>query len=73
MKWYRLYNILLGGRNADTIETIYKKEWDVLFIIKSFLVGDNSKTPIFLRSAALFTEIMPRASTRQGLLVRNYK
>ena len=26
-----------------------------------------------MRSAALFTEIMPRASTRQGLLFRRYK
>jgi len=35
--------------------------------------GDYSKTPFLVRSAALFTEIMPRASTRQGLLFRKYK
>jgi len=30
--------------------------------------GDHSKMPFMVRSAALFTEIMPRASIRQGLL-----
>jgi len=28
--WYRLYNFLLGGREADIIDLNYKKEWDVL-------------------------------------------
>ena len=35
--------------------------------------GDYSKMPFLVRSAALFTEIMPRASTQQGLLFRKYK
>ena len=35
--------------------------------------GDYSKTPFLVKSAALFTEIMPRARTRQGLLFRKYK
>ena len=35
--------------------------------------GDYSKTPFLVRSAALFTEIMSRASTRKGLLFRKYK
>ena len=39
---------------------------------KSFLVIIQ-KTPLLVRSAALFTEIMPRVSTRQGLLFRKYK
>jgi hypothetical protein len=29
--WYRLYNFLLGGRDADIIDFNYKKEWDILF------------------------------------------
>ena len=28
---YRLYNFLLGGRDADIIDLNYKKEWDILF------------------------------------------
>ena len=35
--------------------------------------GDYSKTPFLMRFAALVTEIMPQASTRQGLLFRKYK
>jgi hypothetical protein len=35
--------------------------------------GEYSKKPFLVRCAALFTEIMPRARTRQGLLFRKYK
>ena len=70
--WYRLYNFLLGGRDADIIDLDYKKEWDNLFTNQS-ISSDNSKTPFLVRSEALFTEIMLRASTRQGLLFRKYK
>jgi len=35
--------------------------------------GDYSKTPFLVRSATLFKDIMPRVSTRQGLLFRRYK
>ena len=35
--------------------------------------GDYSKTPFLVRSAVLFSEIMPRASTRQGLLFGKYE
>ena len=35
--------------------------------------GDYSKTPFLVRSAALYTEIMPQASIRQGLPFRKYK
>jgi len=35
--------------------------------------GDYSKTSFLMRSAALFTEIMHRTSTRQRLLFRRYK
>jgi len=38
--------------------------------------GDYSKTPFLVRSEALFTEIIPRTSTRQRLqrlLFRRYK
>ena len=34
---------------------------------------DYSKKSFLVRSAALFTEIMSRASTRQGLLFQKYK
>jgi len=34
---------------------------------------DYSKTPFLVRFVALFIEIMPQASTRQGLLFRKYK
>ena len=67
MTWYRLYNFLLGGRDADIIDINYKKEWDILFKNQN-ISGDYSKTPFLVRSAALFIEIMPRASIRQGLL-----
>jgi len=70
--WYRLYNFLLGGRDADIIDLNFKKEWNILFK-NQIISGDYSKTPFLVRSAALFTEIMPRASTRQGLLFRKYK
>jgi len=65
--WYRLYNFLLGGRDADIIDLNYKKEWDIL-LKNQIISGDYSKTPFLVRSAALFTEIMPQDSTRQGLL-----
>ena len=29
--WYRLYNYLLGGRDANIIDLNYKKEWNILF------------------------------------------
>jgi len=29
VKWYRLYNFLLCGRDADIINFGYKKEWNV--------------------------------------------
>jgi len=70
--WYRLYNFFLGGWDADIIDFNYKKEWNILFK-NQIIFGDYSKTPFLVRSAALFTEIMPRASTRQGLLFRKYK
>jgi len=62
--WYRLYNFLLGGRDADIIDLNYKKEWNILFK-NQIISGDYSKTPFLVRSAALFTKIMPRASTRK--------
>ena len=65
--WYRLYNFLLGGRDADIIDLNYKKEWDIL-LKNQIISGDYSKTPFLVRSAALFTEIMPQDSTRQGFL-----
>ena len=64
-----MYNFLLGGRDADIIDLNYKKEWNVLFK-NQIISSDYSETPFLERSAALFTEIMPRASTRQGLLFR---
>ena len=70
--WYQLYNFLLGGRDADIIDLNYKKEWNILFK-NQIISGDCSKTPFLVRSAALFTKIMPRASARQGLLFRKYK
>ncbi|KAG4089081.1 hypothetical protein H8356DRAFT_1432309 [Neocallimastix lanati (nom. inval.)] len=43
----------------------YEGEWDASF--KNQIVsGDYSKTPFLVRSKAFFTEIMPRACTRQG-------
>ena len=70
--WYRLYNFLLGGRDADIIGLNYKKEWNIL-LKNQIISGDYSKTPFLVRSVALFTKIIPRASTRQGLLFRKYK
>ena len=66
-KWKRLYNFLLDGRDADIINLNNKKEWDVLFN-NQIIFGDYYKTPFLVRSAALFSEIMPRASIRQGLV-----
>jgi len=69
---YRLYNFLLGGRDANIIDLNYKNEWDILF--KNQIISDDySKTPFLMRSATLFTEIIPRASTLQKLLFRKYK
>ena len=70
--WCRLYYFLLGGRDAYIIDLNYKKEWNILFK-NQIIFGDYSKTPFLVRSAALFTEIMPRASTRQRLLFRKYR
>jgi len=70
--WYRLYNFLLGGNDAKTINLYYKKEWDILFN-NQIISGDYSKTPFLVRSAALFAEIIPRASIRQGLSFRQCK
>ena len=70
--WYRLYNFLLGGRDTDIIDLNYKKEWNILFK-NQIISGDYSKTLFLVRSAALFTKIMSRTNTRQGLLFRKYK
>jgi len=59
--WYRLYNFLFGGRDTDRIDLNYKKEWNILFK-NQIISGDYLKTPFLVRSAALFTEIMPRTS-----------
>ena len=72
MTWYRLYNFFLGGRDVENINLNYKKEWDILLKYQ-IISGNYSKTPFLVRSAALLKEIMPRASTRQGLLFRKYK
>jgi len=37
--WYRLYNFLLGGRDADIIDLNYKKEWNILF--KNQIISDD--------------------------------
>jgi len=42
--WYRLYNFLLGGRDADIRDLNYKKEWNILFKNQN-ISGDYSKTP----------------------------
>ena len=45
-----------------------------MFLFNNQIIsGDYSKTPFLVRSEFLFTEIMPRASIRQGLLFRGYK
>ncbi|KAG4102570.1 hypothetical protein H8356DRAFT_1324470 [Neocallimastix lanati (nom. inval.)] len=59
-------------KDADIIDLNYKKEWNILFK-NQIISGDYSKTPFLVRSAALFSEIMPRASTRQGLLFGKYE
>jgi len=61
----KINNFLLGGRDADRIDLNYKKEWNILSN-NQIISDDYSKTPFLVRSAALFTEIMPRAyySTR---------
>jgi len=64
---YQLYNFLLGGRDVDIIDLNYKREWDILFK-NQVISGDYFKTPFLVRSEALFTDIMPQVSTRQGLL-----
>ena len=66
MTWYHLYNFLLGERDTDIIDFDYKKEWDVLFN-NQIISGDYSKSSFLIRSVALFIEIMPKVSTRQGL------
>jgi len=72
MTLYLLYNFLLDGKDADIIDINYKKEWDVLFN-NQIISSDYSKAPFLLRSAAIFTEIMPWTSIRQGLLFRRYR
>ena len=52
---------------SNIIDLIYKKEWNVLFKNQT-IFGDYSKKPFLVRSVAPFTEIMSRASSRQGLL-----
>ena len=69
--WYRVYNFLLGGRDVEIIDLTYKTEWDILFN-NQIISGNYSKIPFLVRSAALLTEIMPKASTRQGLPFRRY-
>ena len=59
-------------RDAEIIDLTYKTEWDILFN-NQIISGNYSKTPFLMRSAAPLTEIMPKASTRQGLLFRRYK
>jgi len=44
------------------------------FLLKNHIIsGDYSKRPFLVRSAALFTEIMPRASIQQGYYSHGYK
>ena len=66
--WYRSYNFLLGGRYTGIIDLNYKKEWNILFK-NQIISGDYSETPFLVRSESLITEIMPRASTRQGVII----
>ncbi|KAG4088306.1 hypothetical protein H8356DRAFT_1432951 [Neocallimastix lanati (nom. inval.)] len=70
--WYRLYNFLLDGRDADVIDLNYKKEWDVLFN-KQIISGDYLKMSFLVGSVTLFTEIVLRTSIQQELLFREYK
>ena len=45
-----------------------------MFLFNNQIIfGDYSKTSFLVRSAALFTGIMLRASIRQGLLFRRYR
>jgi len=68
--WYRLYNFLLGGRDADIIDFDYKMGMSSFFyrlITKSFLVIILQRHSWFdLRLS--FTEILFRVSTWEGLL-----
>jgi len=43
--WYQLYIFLLGGRDTDIINLIYKKERDILFKIQ-IISGDYFKTSL---------------------------
>jgi len=53
--WYRFYNFLLDGRDADITDLNYKMEWDVFF--KNQLISsDYSKTPFLVQSVALFLQ-----------------
>ena len=58
-------NIICTNEHNNILNN--KKEWDVLFN-NQIIFGDYYKTPFLVRSAALFSEIMPRASIRQGLV-----
>jgi len=63
----------------DIIDLNYKKKKkkrNGIFLLKNQIISDDySKTLFLVRSAALFTEIMPRprASNQQGFLFRRYK
>jgi uncharacterized protein (DUF2062 family) len=71
--WYRLYDFLLGGRDADNIDISYKKEWDILFM-NQIISGDYLKNPILgTIYDSLILKIMLRVSTRHGLLFQRYK
>jgi len=72
MTWYGLYNFLLGGRDADIIDLNYMKEW-VILLKNQIISCDYSKTSFLVKSATLFTEIIPSASIRQGLLFLKHK
>ena len=45
--WYRLYNYLLGGRDANIIDSNCKKEWDILFK-NQIISGNYSRTPFLV-------------------------
>ena len=67
--WYPLYNFLLNGRgDADII----KRNGMLCLRIKSFLVIILKRHSWYDLQLS-FTEILPRASTRQGLQFRKYK
>ena len=69
-----IYNFLFGRRDTDIIDINYKKEWNVLLknqiISGDIISSDYSKTSFLVQSSVLFTEIMPRTNTRQGLIFR---